>query len=67
MQVMRKHDIGPEFYCKFVNGICYEYLPGQITNQKMIFNEEVSKEIAQAIASLHLVNFEKAVAFKRKR
>ncbi len=65
MQVMKKHDIGPEFYCKFVNGICYEYLPGQITNQKMIFDEEVSKKIAQAIASLHLVNFEKAVAFKK--
>lgn len=65
MQLMKKHDIGPEFYCKFLNGICYEYLPGKIIDQKMIFDQEVSRKIAEAVASLHLVNFEAAQAFKK--
>jgi ethanolamine kinase len=65
MQLMKKQDIGPEFYCKFLNGICYEYLPGKIIDQKLIFEEKVSRKIAEAVASLHFVNFEEAQVFKK--
>ena len=58
MKLMKTVSLGPEFYCQFKNGICYEYLPGNITDQKLIFNENVYTKIAQAIATLHLANFE---------
>jgi ethanolamine kinase len=58
MKLMKQIELGPDFYCRFKNGICYEYLPGEIVDQKLIFEENCYTKIAQATASLHLVNFE---------
>ncbi len=57
MKLMKQISLGPEFYCQFKNGICYEYLPGRICDQKMILDENIYSRIAQGVATLHLVNF----------
>jgi ethanolamine kinase len=49
--------LGPRFYFKFKNGICYEYLPGRILDYELVQDASVYPRIAEAIASLHLINF----------
>lgn len=57
MKIIKKCDLGPEFYCKFNNGICYQYLPGDIVNNKLIDNEKVCSKIAEALAKMHFLDF----------
>jgi ethanolamine kinase len=55
MKLLKKHNLGPQFYCKFKNGIAYEFLPGQILDQKMINDARIFTKTAQTFAIFHLV------------
>ncbi|CAF0907456.1 unnamed protein product [Brachionus calyciflorus] len=57
MKIMKKVNLGPEYYTKFKNGISYEYLPGKIVDFEMVNDLEIYPKIAKAFASLHLINF----------
>ena len=57
MILMKKHDLGPEFYAKFRNGICYEFLPGNILDNRLTDDEYIAGKIAESVAALHFVNF----------
>lgn len=57
MKVMKNVNLGPDFYTRFKNGICYEYLPGSIIDNRMVNDANISTKIAEATANLHLVNF----------
>ncbi len=52
MCLMNKEELGPKFYGRFKNGICYEYLPGSILDQSMVFDENIFPKVAKAIAGL---------------
>ena len=52
MCLMNKVGLGPKFYARFRNGICYEYLPGSILDQKMVVNQNIFTKVAKAIAGL---------------
>lgn len=52
MCLMNKQGLGPSYYGRFQNGICYEYLPGSILEQQMVQNEEIYSKVAKAIAGL---------------
>ena len=57
MRLMKRYELGPQLYAKFANGICYEFLPGAILDQRLIYDERVYPAIARAIAKLHFVDF----------
>ena len=41
MKILSECKLGPRIYCKFENGICYEFLPGVIVDLNILLNEEV--------------------------
>lgn len=55
MKLLSEHQLGPKVFCKFNNGICYEYMPGIIVDYKLLQNEQVYSKIAQLVATMHLV------------
>lgn len=57
LKTFKAIDLGPKFYCSFLNGICYEYLPGSIVDYKIVTDPVSFPRIAESIASLHLANF----------
>lgn len=57
MTLMQSIGLGPKFYCRFAHGICYEYLPGAIVDQKMASQPDIYAKIAEATASMHLADF----------
>lgn len=60
MNLVSRIGLGPQFYLKFAHGICYEYLPGVITDQQLLNDENVYPKVAEAVANLHLLNFKGA-------
>lgn len=57
MCLLSKIGLGPRFYGRFKNGICYEYLPGTILNKRMLYDQEIYPKIALAIAELRINSF----------
>ncbi len=35
-RVLHKHGCGPELYCSFTNGICYEFVKGVVLDDTML-------------------------------
>lgn len=35
-QVLHKHGCGPELYCSFTNGICYEFVRGVVLDDTLL-------------------------------
>ncbi len=56
MKILSSIKLGPRVYCKFDNGICYEYLPGVIVDSKLLLNENIFSKVAQLIAKMHLIS-----------
>ena len=58
MKLVQEMDLGPYLFVQFRNGICYEFLPGRVLDQKMVHEDErVYRKLAEAISSLHFINF----------
>lgn len=57
MKLVKIHELGPDAYFKLSNGLCYEYLPGEILTQPMMLNEEIYTLQAKAFAHLHSLEF----------
>lgn len=57
IEIIKDIGLGPKFYCRFANGICYEYLPGSIVDHQLVTDPEVYPKIADSVARLHLANF----------
>ncbi|XP_070569903.1 ethanolamine kinase 1-like [Ptychodera flava] len=55
LQVLFKAKCGPELYCCFNNGICYQYIPGETIDSDMVKSEKVYPLIANRMAKLHTV------------
>lgn len=49
---LNKLGLGSEYYGKFKNGICYEFLSGDILTNVMVYDHEIYPKIAKAIAKL---------------
>ncbi|XP_070569904.1 ethanolamine kinase 1-like [Ptychodera flava] len=52
-QVLFKAKCGPELYCCFNNGICYQYIPGVTIDSDMVKSKKVYPLIANKMAKLH--------------
>lgn len=58
MKLLKRHELGPQLYCKFANGIAYEFLPGKILDQKMVNEEKIFTKLAKSFAYFHLIEFD---------
>jgi ethanolamine kinase len=58
MKILKKHDLGPQLYCKFSNGIAYEFLPGHILDQNMVNDEKIFTRVAKTFAYFHFIDFD---------
>lgn len=59
MEMLHKHDRGPEVYCRFKNGIAYGYLHGIALELDMLPDPYFSRLIAQEFAELHHIPLER--------
>lgn len=57
MCLMNEQGLGPRFYGRLRNGICYEYLPGSILDQNMVSDQSIYTKVAKAIAGLRKFHF----------
>jgi len=51
----RKLGVGSQLYATFNNGICYEYLHGDLVSQDTVYLSDVYKSVARGMAQLHSV------------
>ena len=51
------HKLGPgsKLYATFNNGICYQFLHGDLVSQDNVFTPEVARAVARGMAQLHTV------------
>ncbi|XP_070569897.1 ethanolamine kinase 1-like isoform X4 [Ptychodera flava] len=54
-QVLFKAKCGPELYCCFNNGICYQYIPGVTIDSDMVKSEKVYPLVAHKMAQMHTI------------
>lgn len=53
MQRMQEIKCGGELYCSFTNGLCYEFLPGQVLSQARLWEDKVWRGVAGRMARMH--------------
>lgn len=55
MQFLNQFSFAPKIYARFLNGICYEFIPGVIVTTNMIYSTRVWKLIAIKMAKMHKI------------
>jgi len=53
MQTMQNNSCGSKLYAVFNNGICYEFLQGEILSQEKLYEPQVWTLVARMMARLH--------------
>ncbi|KAM7534247.1 hypothetical protein Aperf_G00000109108 [Anoplocephala perfoliata] len=53
LRVLNQFDFAGQIYAKFINGICYSYLPGSTVNYDLLTNPKYYKMVAEKVAALH--------------
>ncbi|MBN3307804.1 EKI1 kinase, partial [Amia calva] len=53
--VLHAHNCGPQLYCTFQNGICYEYLKGTVLNEGLVRQPAIYRLIAVEMARIHSI------------
>ncbi|XP_038161684.1 ethanolamine kinase 1-like [Cyprinodon tularosa] len=54
-QVFHAHGCGPEIYCSFQNGICYEFVPGNVLEDKLLQQPSIYRLIAAEMGKIHSI------------
>ncbi|XP_067312834.1 ethanolamine kinase 1 [Pseudorasbora parva] len=54
-QVLHKHGCGPELYCSFTNGICYEFVRGVVLDDTLLRQPSVYRLIATEMGKIHSI------------
>ncbi|XP_050960722.1 ethanolamine kinase 1 isoform X2 [Labeo rohita] len=54
-QVLHKHGCGPELYCSFTNGICYEFVRGVVLDDILLRQPSVYRLIAREMGKIHSI------------
>ncbi|TRZ00633.1 hypothetical protein DNTS_015392 [Danionella cerebrum] len=55
-QLLHTHGCGPELYCSFSNGICYEFIPGVVLDDALLREPSVYRLIASEMGKIHSIN-----------
>ncbi|XP_043090447.1 ethanolamine kinase 1 isoform X2 [Puntigrus tetrazona] len=54
-RVLHKHGCGPELYCSFNNGICYEFVKGVVLDDTLLRQPSVYRLIATEMGKIHSI------------
>ncbi|XP_016117506.1 ethanolamine kinase 1-like [Sinocyclocheilus grahami] len=54
-RVLHKHGCGPELYCSFTNGICYEFVKGVVLDDTLLRQPSVYRLIATEMGKIHSI------------
>ena len=59
MKRMEDMGCGSKFYGSFNNGLCYEFIHGEILTQGMLMDKVIYRSVARMMAKMHSVQLEK--------
>ncbi|XP_047451337.1 ethanolamine kinase 1 [Mugil cephalus] len=54
-QVFHAHGCGPEIYCSFQNGICYEFIRGAVLDDELLHQPSIYRLIAAEMGRIHSI------------
>ncbi|RVE71289.1 hypothetical protein OJAV_G00050420 [Oryzias javanicus] len=54
-QVFHAHGCGPEIYCSFQNGICYEFIRGSVLEDHLLQQPSIYRLIAAEMGRIHSI------------
>ncbi|XP_038561764.1 ethanolamine kinase 1-like isoform X2 [Micropterus salmoides] len=54
-QVFHAHGCGPQIYCSFQNGICYEFVTGAVLDDEMLRQPSIYRLIAAEMGRIHSI------------
>ncbi|XP_073798147.1 uncharacterized protein isoform X6 [Danio rerio] len=54
-RVLHKHGCGPQLYCSFNNGICYEFVRGVVLDDTLLHQPSVYRLIATEMGKIHSI------------
>ncbi|XP_076002940.1 ethanolamine kinase 1-like isoform X2 [Genypterus blacodes] len=54
-QVLHTHGCGPEIYCRFKNGICYEFVRGTVLEDELLRQPSIYRLIAAEMGRIHAI------------
>ncbi|KAL4613493.1 ethanolamine kinase 1-like [Arapaima gigas] len=54
-QMLYAHNCGPQLYCSFQNGISYEFIRGEVMDEKQLRQPSVYRLVAQEMARIHSI------------
>lgn len=54
-QVLHAHSCGPEIYCSFQNGICYEFVRGTVLDDELLRQPSIYRLIAAEMGRIHSI------------
>ncbi|MEQ2253603.1 hypothetical protein ILYODFUR_033906, partial [Ilyodon furcidens] len=55
-QVFHAHGCGPEIYCSFQNGICYEFVRGTVLQDELLQQPSIYRLIAAEMGKIHSIH-----------
>ncbi|XP_070507855.1 ethanolamine kinase 1-like [Chironomus tepperi] len=55
MKLLNRYGFAPKIYATFLNGICYEFIPGVILNTNSVYEPSIWKTIATQMAKMHQI------------
>ncbi|KAM6937908.1 ethanolamine kinase 1 [Xenentodon cancila] len=58
-QVFHAHGCGPDIYCSFKNGICYEFMRGTVLEDKLLRQPSIYRLIAAEMGRIHSIRLER--------
>lgn len=50
---LHRHDLAPQLYATFQNGLVYEFVPGVTLNTKSVYEPEIWRLVATNMARMH--------------
>ncbi|XP_026220551.1 ETNK_euk domain-containing protein [Anabas testudineus] len=54
-QLFHAHGCGPEIYCSFQNGICYEFIRGKVLDDELLRQPSIYRLIAAEMGRIHSI------------
>ncbi|XP_053741745.1 ethanolamine kinase 2 [Synchiropus splendidus] len=54
-QLLHAHGCGPEIYCSFNNGICYEFVQGKVLDDEVLHQPSIYRLIAVEMGRIHSI------------
>ncbi|KAK6318535.1 hypothetical protein J4Q44_G00118260 [Coregonus suidteri] len=57
-KILHSHNCGPQIYCSFQNGICYEFVRGTVLDNTLLTQPDIYRLIATEMGKIHSIKLE---------